>query len=163
MVVSDHHSASPQESIVLPGRPRSTNHNAVPPASTTRPETAVTITARRTTTAQVMRGRGEDMSPSSGANGRSGDTATATRLRRVRHPGAPAARPIRSDRKSTRLNSSHANISYAVFCLKKKNNTVPSKEPSFTKRMHHAEAKHLRRPRVMRLEEYKSKLQSRKY
>src|SRR3712207_8056996 len=29
------------------------------------------------------------------------------------------ARPI--DRKSTRLNSSHANISYAVFCLKKKN------------------------------------------
>src|SRR3712207_6913556 len=31
---------------------------------------------------------------------------------------------IREDRKSTRLNSSHANISYAVFCLKKK--TKPS-------------------------------------
>src|SRR3712207_8492691 len=30
----------------------------------------------------------------------------------------PALRP--ADRKSTRLNSSHANISYAVFCLKKK-------------------------------------------
>src|SRR3712207_8967653 len=30
-------------------------------------------------------------------------------------------KPFRSDRKSTRLNSSHANISYAVFCLKKKN------------------------------------------
>src|SRR3712207_7574423 len=28
--------------------------------------------------------------------------------------------PARKDRKSTRLNSSHANISYAVFCLKKK-------------------------------------------
>src|SRR3712207_8322605 len=28
--------------------------------------------------------------------------------------------PARADRKSTRLNSSHANISYAVFCLKKK-------------------------------------------
>src|SRR3712207_7705267 len=28
--------------------------------------------------------------------------------------------PAASDRKSTRLNSSHANISYAVFCLKKK-------------------------------------------
>src|SRR3712207_8827049 len=28
--------------------------------------------------------------------------------------------PYRIDRKSTRLNSSHANISYAVFCLKKK-------------------------------------------
>src|SRR3712207_7358824 len=30
------------------------------------------------------------------------------------------------DRKSTRLNSSHANISYAVFCLKKKKNTYSS-------------------------------------
>src|SRR3712207_8984796 len=30
---------------------------------------------------------------------------------------------LRVDRKSTRLNSSHANISYAVFCLKKKKNT----------------------------------------
>src|SRR3712207_8134679 len=29
-----------------------------------------------------------------------------------------------SDRKSTRLNSSHANISYAVFCLKKKHITL---------------------------------------
>src|SRR5438128_9519104 len=28
------------------------------------------------------------------------------------------------DRKSTRLNSSHGSISYAVFCLKKKNNTI---------------------------------------
>src|SRR3712207_8715272 len=28
---------------------------------------------------------------------------------------------LQRDRKSTRLNSSHANISYAVFCLKKKN------------------------------------------
>src|SRR3712207_7823675 len=28
---------------------------------------------------------------------------------------------MNADRKSTRLNSSHANISYAVFCLKKKN------------------------------------------
>src|SRR3712207_8550951 len=30
----------------------------------------------------------------------------------------------RADRKSTRLNSSHANISYAVFCLKKKNTPI---------------------------------------
>src|SRR3712207_7139496 len=29
-----------------------------------------------------------------------------------------------ADRKSTRLNSSHANISYAVFCLKKKKNNI---------------------------------------
>src|SRR3712207_8297535 len=34
-----------------------------------------------------------------------------------------ALSPDRLDRKSTRLNSSHANISYAVFCLKKKNHT----------------------------------------
>src|SRR5258707_348800 len=32
--------------------------------------------------------------------------------------------PVKGDRKSTRLNSSHANISYAVFCLKKKNKTI---------------------------------------
>src|SRR5947209_14539277 len=35
--------------------------------------------------------------------------------------GRPAPEiPEHTDRKSTRLNSSHANISYAVFCLKKK-------------------------------------------
>src|SRR3712207_7913308 len=33
------------------------------------------------------------------------------------------------DRKSTRLNSSHANISYAVFCLKKKTNTPATPPP----------------------------------
>src|SRR3712207_8480773 len=33
---------------------------------------------------------------------------------------APVPRLVSRDRKSTRLNSSHANISYAVFCLKKK-------------------------------------------
>src|SRR5947209_13567371 len=33
---------------------------------------------------------------------------------------------VPADRKSTRLNSSHANISYAVFCLKKKKTTDPA-------------------------------------
>src|SRR3712207_8777090 len=33
------------------------------------------------------------------------------------------------DRKSTRLNSSHANISYAVFCLKKKKKMYPVPSP----------------------------------
>src|SRR6266568_8576015 len=41
-----------------------------------------------------------------------------------RSPGRPARRSAgpcpRRDRKSTRLNSSHSSISYAVFCLKKK-------------------------------------------
>src|SRR3712207_7957020 len=58
--------------------------------------------------------------------------------RLARHPCRAALRPpgaalhvhadlrrradvLQRDRKSTRLNSSHANISYAVFCLKKKN------------------------------------------
>src|SRR5689334_24038247 len=34
--------------------------------------------------------------------------------------GSQVEREIRPDRKSTRLNSSHSSISYAVFCLKKK-------------------------------------------
>src|SRR3712207_7807686 len=42
--------------------------------------------------------------------------APAVAGRHVEHP----VRPELKDRKSTRLNSSHANISYAVFCLKKK-------------------------------------------
>src|SRR3712207_7590193 len=36
---------------------------------------------------------------------------------------SPVHEPAFEDRKSTRLNSSHANISYAVFCLKKKKKT----------------------------------------
>src|SRR3712207_7101665 len=38
----------------------------------------------------------------------------------ARRHAAAAGRLLHPDRKSTRLNSSHANISYAVFCLKKK-------------------------------------------
>src|SRR6266487_5903398 len=55
-----------------------------------------------------------------------------------KHPGHRDAEPVRAengehrrlagaevrDRKSTRLNSSHPSISYAVFCLKKKNNVT---------------------------------------
>src|SRR3712207_6913324 len=36
----------------------------------------------------------------------------------------PGLRPVDEDRKSTRLNSSHANISYVVFCLTKKTYTI---------------------------------------
>src|SRR3712207_7305517 len=39
------------------------------------------------------------------------------------------------DRKSTRLNSSHANISYAVFCLKKKKYTSHGPTVSFHRRV----------------------------
>src|SRR3712207_7892349 len=67
--------------------------------------------------------------------------------RPVHHPALPQAAPGRDDhreakaaiaaglrrairdRKSTRLNSSHANISYAVFCLKKKIKRKTKGEP----------------------------------
>src|SRR3712207_7101745 len=42
------------------------------------------------------------------------------RHRAARTVGGREADGAQEDRKSTRLNSSHANISYAVFCLKKK-------------------------------------------
>src|SRR3712207_6948849 len=41
---------------------------------------------------------------------------------------------LERDRKSTRLNSSHANISYAVFCLKKKTTACLAPAPSHTSR-----------------------------
>src|SRR3712207_8580723 len=54
-----------------------------------------------------------------------GHAGRAGRGRRAGHHDQPPVRSrrpprVRPDRKSTRLNSSHANISYAVFCLKKK-------------------------------------------
>src|SRR2546422_6485968 len=59
-----------------------------------------------------------------GGDGAAGDGAESVRpshakgwIARLRRDRAVAAR---SDRKSTRLNSSHGYISYAVFCLKKK-------------------------------------------
>src|SRR3712207_7110805 len=48
---------------------------------------------------------------------RCGTQSTRNRLPSTNHGGC-----CQGDRKSTRLNSSHANISYAVFCLKKKTN-----------------------------------------
>src|SRR2546430_6697539 len=46
------------------------------------------------------------------------------RRQRERSPWR-SSRSSKRDRKSTRLNSSHSQISYAVFCLKKKKNTHP--------------------------------------
>src|SRR5436305_8961338 len=55
---------------------------------------------------------------------RAGPEGGWTDVRARARDGAPLARPRTSvDRKSTRLNSSHVRISYAVFCLKKKKNT----------------------------------------
>src|SRR3712207_8528298 len=55
---------------------------------------------------------------------RGGDIAEGRRAKRGSHLRLLDARHLRADRKSTRLNSSHANISYAVFCLKKKKRTT---------------------------------------
>src|SRR3712207_8193475 len=56
-------------------------------------------------------------------------SAASTGTRSTGRRGEPSGRgrsPTQpTDRKSTRLNSSHANISYAVFCLKKKSHTPP--------------------------------------
>src|SRR3712207_8528744 len=65
---------------------------------------------------------------------RRGHSLHVPRARGLAHGGARHrrgqeevhAQDVHRDRKSTRLNSSHANISYAVFCLKKKINTTPT-------------------------------------
>src|SRR3989442_7461403 len=49
-------------------------------------------------------------------------------------PGDVATLVSEADRKSTRLNSSHVRISYAVFCLKKKNKNMSSILARFTVR-----------------------------
>src|SRR5258707_8454697 len=69
------------------------------------------------------------------------DTASGAQAWKLA-PNSPAARAgirpgdlLIADRKSTRLNSSHANISYAVFCLKKKKKTSIMFTPTMSSRM----------------------------
>src|SRR3712207_8889101 len=59
-------------------------------------------------------GSNDNDTATTGTNGSTGPTGQSNA---GTTPKAPVAA---TDRKSTRLNSSHANISYAVFCLKKK-------------------------------------------
>src|SRR5207245_3350706 len=55
--------------------------------------------------------------------------------RRTRSPHPPRRPPAPSgDRKSTRLNSSHGSISYAVFCLKKKKQHKAHRQTDTTKK-----------------------------
>src|SRR5256885_7790340 len=72
-------------------------------------------------------------SPSRGRRGARQDSAHGA-VRRVRRDRGGRGRSLprlrggrRRDRKSTRLNSSHLVISYAVFCLKKKNRSSEAK------------------------------------
>src|SRR3712207_7813447 len=54
--------------------------------------------------------------------GRLAEELVRLRLSKAEGPRELFRNLLEGDRKSTRLNSSHANISYAVFCLKKKKN-----------------------------------------
>src|SRR5205085_11346998 len=56
---------------------------------------------------------------------RRGDGDSHPRRERARRGNATPCDRSRADRKSTRLNSSHSQISYAVFCLKKKKKLTP--------------------------------------
>src|SRR5438445_9536001 len=71
-----------------------------------------------------------DALPISGAAARPIRRASANLVGNVRPRNGVLAESgngdVVRDRKSTRLNSSHANISYAVFCLKKKNHKLLS-------------------------------------
>src|SRR5690625_5879015 len=59
----------------------------------------------------------------SGQSNRKGDGDGEHATRGGRHEIPNATQKAHGDRKSTRLNSSHVAISYAVFCLKKKKKT----------------------------------------
>src|SRR2546427_3469791 len=89
-----------------------------PPRSTLFPYTTLfrsQVLRRRRYRARALprRGGGDDGAPRRrrGRDGRFGSAVAAAHPRR------------QGDRKSTRLNSSHSQISYAVFCLKKKKKT----------------------------------------
>src|SRR2546430_5708138 len=67
-------------------------------------------------------GRRERLFVDAGAGrGRSAQRDVQFRAVRTRRDAARPLAQLDGDRKSTRLNSSHSQISYAVFCLKKKN------------------------------------------
>src|SRR5437899_6391964 len=71
------------------------------------------------------------------------DAGRSVRRQETPRPGGR----LRTDRKSTRLNSSHLGISYAVFCLKKKKkrNSLTLLDPSFNANNHTAQ----RRPSML--------------
>src|SRR2546430_7781247 len=69
-------------------------------------------------------GAERDVADGEGRAGRGGGHGGVTRFWSRGSSGQPTDNwSFPRDRKSTRLNSSHSQISYAVFCLKKKNNS----------------------------------------
>src|SRR2546427_7062135 len=91
-----------------------------PPRSTLFPYTTLFRSLRPPVPVGVVRRRGLPVRPDvrpgqEGGVPRGAEGPRARRRLPVQRLGLP-----RADRKSTRLNSSHSQISYAVFCLKKK-------------------------------------------
>src|SRR5690348_18217251 len=89
-----------------------------PPRSTLFPYTTL-FRSRHGAAARVAPGGPGDHDRHQGGGRTARARALSTGARRVRRPGLPPDE-VPQDRKSTRLNSSHPSISYAVFCLKKK-------------------------------------------
>src|SRR5437764_4597961 len=90
--------------------------------------TVVCFSSKHTATAEIYTLSLHDALPISQTHGKTERTNHPERNRlTVQQPAGEAGRCLKSmpermsDRKSTRLNSSHRCISYAVFCLKKKN------------------------------------------
>src|SRR5216684_6149671 len=102
---------------LAPRRPRDRRRRGVPAAPA-----AGRGGARRARggQARVDRGAGRPLPPRLRSADREGPRLRAAGDGRVPHALAPSRPPGQGDRKSTRLNSSHGYISYAVFCLKKK-------------------------------------------
>src|SRR5207244_13284110 len=108
-----------------------TSHPHAPPLATTHPHTLSLHDALPIFTARPRRRRGRSRGidarrrpqrPRSDPEARGVLARDEGRARRLplHHPAHRV--PRQEDRKSTRLNSSHQIISYAVFCLKKKKN-----------------------------------------
>src|SRR5689334_24463543 len=98
-----------------------------PPSSTLFPYTTLFRSIRQAIRAGLPRdARLEQATTRTGNSGRrrQGDDCPLSRsLQTVDRKRALIHNRLETDRKSTRLNSSHSSISYAVFCLKKKKKT----------------------------------------
>src|SRR3712207_8576407 len=92
-----------------------------PPRSTLFPYTTLFRSPRFTMLETIREYAAERLAASEEAPLRARHAAYFAQLGERAEPGFHGREEV--DRKSTRLNSSHANISYAVFCLKKKKNT----------------------------------------
>src|SRR3712207_7899986 len=81
---------------------------------------------RRFTTADALRFTHRHYRPANSIFFIEGDIDINKVVRQLQRADWPAFDTVSEDRKSTRLNSSHANISYAAFCLKKNRTGWPA-------------------------------------